>query len=65
VLSKEGMCFRGSFIMDEDIVRHALINDFPIGRNIAENLRIIDALEHHKKYGEVCPADWQKGIANI
>ena len=51
--------------MDEDIVRHALINDFPIGRNIDENLRIIDALENHKKNGEVCPADWQKGIANI
>ena len=53
---------RGSFLIDEDgVVRHAVINDLPLGRNIDEMLRMVDALAHHQEHGEVCPAGWQKG----
>jgi len=56
------VAFRGSFFIDkEGIVRHESINDLPLGRNIGEYLRIIDAWHHHEKYGEVCPANWQEG----
>ena len=48
-------------IDEEGIVRHSVINDLPLGRNIDEMLRLIDALDHHNKVGEVCPAGWQKG----
>lgn len=62
VLSKDGISFRASFIIDESFkVRHCAVNDFPLGRNIEENLRILDAIDHNEKYGEVCPASWQKG----
>ena len=53
---------RGSFLIDEEgIVRHSVINDLPLGRNIDEMLRMIDALSHNQKHGEVCPAGWQNG----
>ncbi len=53
---------RGSFLIDEDgIVRHAVINDLPLGRNIDEMLRMIDALSFNQKHGEVCPAGWKEG----
>ncbi|MFQ6604575.1 MAG: peroxiredoxin [Fidelibacterota bacterium] len=53
---------RGSFLIDEDgIVRHAVINDLPLGRNIDEMLRMIDALAFNQKHGEVCPAGWEEG----
>ena len=56
------VALRGSFLIDEEgIVRHSVINDLPLGRNIDEMLRLIDALDHHNKVGEVCPAGWQKG----
>lgn len=56
------VAMRGSFLIDEEgVVRHAVINDLPLGRNIDEMLRMIDALNHHQKYGEVCPAGWQDG----
>ena len=56
------IAMRGSFLIDEEgVVRHAVINDLPLGRNIDEMLRMIDALNHHQKYGEVCPAGWQEG----
>jgi len=56
------VALRGSFLIDEDgIVRHAVINDLPLGRNIDEMLRMIDALTHNQKHGEVCPAGWQEG----
>ena len=49
-----------SFLIDEEgTVRHAVINDLPLGRNIDEMLRMIDALSHHQKHGEVCPAGWK------
>jgi len=57
-----GVALRGSFLIDEEgVVRHAVINDLPLGRNIDEMLRMIDSLAHHQKYGEVCPAGWQEG----
>ena len=53
---------RGSFLIDEEgVVRHAVINDLPLGRNIDEMLRMVDALAHNQEHGEVCPAGWQKG----
>ena len=57
-----GVALRGSFLIDEEgKVRHAVLNDLPLGRNIDEMLRMIDALSHHQKHGEVCPAGWKEG----
>ena len=57
-----GVALRGSFLIDEDgNVRHEIKNDLPLGRNIDEMLRLIDALDHHNKHGEVCPAGWTEG----
>lgn len=56
------VAYRGLFIIDEEgTVRHELINDLPLGRNVNEALRVLDALNHHQKYGEVCPANWNDG----
>ena len=56
------IAFRGTFLIDQDgIVRHESINDFPLGRNIDEYLRLLDAQIHVEKYGEVCPANWEEG----
>ncbi|MCD8528415.1 MAG: peroxiredoxin [Chitinophagales bacterium] len=56
------VAYRGLFLIDEDgVVRHELINDLPLGRNVNEALRVIDALAHNQKYGEVCPANWNEG----
>ena len=58
------VAMRGSFLIDEEgVVRHAVLNDLPLGRNIDEMLRMIDALEFHTKNGDVCPANWQEGKA--
>tara|TARA_Y100001970_G_scaffold23435_1_gene27569 strand:+ start:47309 stop:47701 length:393 start_codon:yes stop_codon:yes gene_type:complete len=57
-----GVTLRGSFLIDEEgNVRHEIKNDLPLGRNIDEMLRLIDALDHHNTHGEVCPAGWNKG----
>ena len=57
-----GVAFRGSFLIDkEGVVRHQVINDLPLGRNIDDMLRMVDALQFHEEHGEVCPAQWQKG----
>jgi alkyl hydroperoxide reductase subunit AhpC len=57
-----GVALRGLFLIDkEGIVRHATINDLPIGRNTAEVLRVLDALQYVEKHGEVCPANWSEG----
>ncbi|MGM0630068.1 MAG: peroxiredoxin, partial [Pseudomonadota bacterium] len=57
-----GVAFRGSFLIDEDgMVRHQVVNDLPLGRNIDEMLRMVDALNFHQKHGEVCPAGWEEG----
>ena len=57
-----GVAFRGSFLIDKDgVVRHQVVNDLPLGRNVDEMLRMVDALQFTEKYGEVCPAGWAKG----
>lgn len=62
VLHEDGVAYRATFLIDEEFnIRHYLVNDLPLGRNVDETLRMIDALDHHKKHGEVCPAGWQKG----
>jgi len=56
------VAYRGTFLIDkEGIVRHESINDLPLGRNIDEYLRLLDAQLHVEKYGEVCPANWEEG----
>ncbi len=63
VLTGDGaVAFRGTFLIDKDgKVRHQVINDLPLGRNIDEALRMVDALQFHETNGEVCPAGWNKG----
>jgi peroxiredoxin (alkyl hydroperoxide reductase subunit C) len=62
VLFDESVALRGSFLLDKDgTVRHAVINDLPLGRNIDEMIRMIDTMLFTNEYGEVCPAGWQKG----
>jgi peroxiredoxin (alkyl hydroperoxide reductase subunit C) len=57
-----GVAFRGSFLIDKaGVVRHQVVNDLPLGRNIDEMLRVIDALQFTEEHGEVCPAGWKKG----
>lgn len=54
--------YRGLFLIDKSgIVRHQLVNDFPLGRDIDEALRMVDALSHFEDKGEVCPANWSEG----
>jgi peroxiredoxin (alkyl hydroperoxide reductase subunit C) len=56
------VAFRGSFLIDkEGMVRHQVVNDLPLGRNVDEMLRMVDALQFVEEHGEVCPAGWQKG----
>lgn len=62
VLTNGSVAFRGTFIIDKNfVVRHQLVNDLPLGRNIEETLRTIEALRFHEEHGEVCPAGWNKG----
>jgi len=62
VESAGGMAFRGAFLIDkEGIVRSQIVNDLPLGRNIDELVRLVDALQFHEEHGEVCPAGWKKG----
>ena len=57
-----GVTLRGSFLIDEKgVVRHSIRNDLPLGRNIDEMIRLIDALDFHNSHGDVCPAGWNKG----
>ena len=56
------IAFRGTFLIDkEGTVRQETINDLPLGRNIDEMIRLVDALQHVEKFGEVCPANWEEG----
>ena len=58
----EPVAFRGLFLIDkEGTVRHQLVNDLPLGRNIDEAIRMVDALQHFEQKGEVCPANWEEG----
>jgi len=57
-----GVAFRGSFLIDKDgVVMHQVVNHLPLGRNIDEMLRMIDALQFTEEHGEVCPAGWNRG----
>jgi len=57
-----GVTLRGSFLIDEKgVIRHSIRNDLPLGRNIDEMIRLIDALDFHNSHGDVCPAGWKKG----
>ena len=61
-LDPAGVALRGSFLIDQEgVVRHQVVNDLPLGRNIDEMLRMVDALQFHEKHGEVCPAGWNQG----
>jgi peroxiredoxin (alkyl hydroperoxide reductase subunit C) len=58
----DGVAFRASFLIDKGgVVRHQVVNDLPLGRNVDEMLRMVDALTFYEEHGEVCPAGWQKG----
>ncbi|MBS0186252.1 MAG: peroxiredoxin [Proteobacteria bacterium] len=66
VLHKDGIAYRGLFLIDkEGIVRHQVVNDLPLGRNVDEALRMLEALQHVEQHGEVCPANWQKDKAAL
>ncbi|MEI7435766.1 MAG: peroxiredoxin [bacterium] len=57
-----GVAFRGSFLIDKSgMVRHQVVNDLPLGRNVDEMLRMVDALQFTEQHGEVCPAGWKQG----
>ncbi len=61
-----GVAYRGTFLIDKTgIVRHQYVNDLPLGRNVDEFLRLVDALQFHEEHGEVCPAGWSKGKAGM
>ncbi len=60
------VAYRGSFLIDkEGQVRHQVVNDLPLGRNVDEMLRMVDALQYTEAHGEVCPAGWQKGARGM
>ena len=62
ILLNESVALRGLFLIDkEGNIRHALVNDLPLGRNVDEALRVLDALQFTEKHGEVCPANWREG----
>ena len=62
IVHPEGTALRASFLIDENfIIRHQVVNDHPLGRNVDEMLRMVDALDFHTENGEVCPAGWNKG----
>ena len=62
VESEGGVAFRGAFLIDlEGNVRSQIVNDLPLGRNMDELIRLVDALQFHEEHGEVCPAGWTKG----
>ena len=62
VLIEDGVSLRGLFLIDrEGIVRHQLINDLPLGRDVDEAIRMVDALQFTEEHGEVCPANWRPG----
>ena len=66
VESEGGVAFRGSFLIDRSgVVQHQVVNNLPLGRNIDEILRMVDALQFTEEHGEVCPAGWSKGKAGM
>jgi len=62
VLLGDAVAFRGTFMIDtKGVVRHQIVNDLPLGRNVDEAIRMLDALNFHEEHGEVCPAGWNRG----
>ncbi|MGE0754119.1 MAG: peroxiredoxin [Alphaproteobacteria bacterium] len=62
VLFGDSVAFRGTFLIDgEGVIRHQVVNDLPLGRNVDEAIRMVDALQFHEEHGEVCPAGWERG----
>ena len=63
---QDGVAFRASFLIDaKGIVQHQTVNNLPLGRNVDEMLRLVDAMQFHEQHGEVCPAGWKKGDAGM
>lgn len=66
ILLNESVALRGTFLIDrKGVVRHMVVNDLPLGRNIDEAVRMVDALHFNEEHGEVCPAGWNKGESAI
>ncbi len=68
MLQSEGelIAYRGLFLIDKDgVVRHQLVNDLPLGRNVDEAIRMVDALQFFEENGEVCPANWSRGETGL
>ena len=66
ILNSEGIAYRGWFLINKrGIVCHTLVNDLPLGRNVDEALRMIEALQYFEQEGEVCPANWNKGQSGL
>ncbi|KAI9159281.1 cTPxI [Blastocladiella emersonii ATCC 22665] len=66
LLEDKGIALRGTFIVDDKgVLRQSTVNDLPIGRNVDETLRLIDALQFTEKHGNVCPAGWKKGAPSM
>lgn len=66
VLINEAVALRGTFLIDKNgVVRHQIVNDLPLGRNVDEAIRMVEALQFHETHGEVCPAGWNKGKAGM
>lgn len=66
VEAEDGVAYRGSFLINKaGVVVHQVVNDLPLGRDIDEMLRMVDALQFFEQHGEVCPAGWKKGKAGM
>ncbi len=66
LIEEGGIALRGTFLIDQKgVLRAVTIHDLPLGRSVDEALRVLDALQHFEKHGEVCPADWKKGALTI
>lgn len=66
LLPEQGVALRGLFLIDrQGIVQHELVNNLPLGRDVEETLRIVQALQFHEKNGEVCPANWHKNLEGL
>lgn len=62
IFTGDALALRGLFLIDKNgVIRHSVVNDLPLGRSVDEALRMVDALHHFEKYGEVCPANWHAG----
>ncbi len=66
LISTSGIALRGAFLIDKTgIVRHQTVNDLPLGRNVDEFVRLLEALQFTESHGEVCPANWKKGAEGM